>query len=322
MKTKTLIATFFAMALLLPACNTSRVEAWYKQGVLELSENNQEEAIKWLTMASDKKHAPSIALLDSILAEKKIDGLNKRELYEKGQEAMQKNDTSTALFYFNASARQNYAPAKTAMGYAYKEKRPEEAHRLFIEAAAQEERGAQREVISYYLDAGELETSIGLLEWIVKSGNSSDEGQRINEGLLGVLDSTRLVPKAVREAFARGNEALASSNHEEAAKYYRVAAEQDHAPAQLMLGTCYTGGIGVAVDQVEAVKWFRKASDRGNIVAWMHLGMAYAIGKGVEQDRRLALEWLEKAYLSGGLPSVLIPVAEMLIKTINEQTAP
>ena len=50
----------------------------------------------------------------------------------------------------------------------------------------------------------------------------------------------------------------------EAVKWYRKAAEQNHAAAQYNLGVCYANGQGVAKDEVEAVKWYRKAAEQNH----------------------------------------------------------
>jgi TPR repeat protein len=47
-------------------------------------------------------------------------------------------------------------------------------------------------------------------------------------------------------------------------KWYRLAAEQGHAQAQLNLGFCYENGNGVPEDKVEAVKWYRLAAEQGS----------------------------------------------------------
>ena len=41
----------------------------------------------------------------------------------------------------------------------------------------------------------------------------------------------------------------------EAARYYRLAAEQGYAAAQCNLGVCYERGEGVAQDAVEAARY-------------------------------------------------------------------
>jgi TPR repeat protein len=54
------------------------------------------------------------------------------------------------------------------------------------------------------------------------------------------------------------------ANFEEAAKWYRKAAEQGEADAQFALGRCYEEGKGVLADYEEAMKWYRKAADQGH----------------------------------------------------------
>jgi TPR repeat protein len=49
----------------------------------------------------------------------------------------------------------------------------------------------------------------------------------------------------------------------EAAKWYRLAADQGYAYAQFNLGGMYYSGEGVTKDFTEAVKWFRLAADQG-----------------------------------------------------------
>jgi uncharacterized protein len=50
-------------------------------------------------------------------------------------------------------------------------------------------------------------------------------------------------------------------DYAEAAKWYRLAAEQGSASAQNTLGTMYHGGIGVSQDYAEAVKSYRLAAE-------------------------------------------------------------
>ena len=49
----------------------------------------------------------------------------------------------------------------------------------------------------------------------------------------------------------------------EAVKWYRKAAEQNHASAQFNMGNCYAKGLGVAKDYVEAYKWSLLAAAQG-----------------------------------------------------------
>ena len=63
-----------------------------------------------------------------------------------------------------------------------------------------------------------------------------------------------------------------AKDYVEAVKWYRKAAEQNHAEAQYNLGICYAGGQGVEKDYVEAVKWFRKAAEQNDAEAQYSLG--------------------------------------------------
>ena len=53
----------------------------------------------------------------------------------------------------------------------------------------------------------------------------------------------------------------------EAAIWYRKAAEQGNATAQLMLGSMYANGRGVKKHKLAAIKWYRKAAEQGNVEA-------------------------------------------------------
>ena len=53
-----------------------------------------------------------------------------------------------------------------------------------------------------------------------------------------------------------------AQNKEEAAKWYRKAADQGDADAQCNLGYCYKTGDGVTKDPVRAVELYRKAADQ------------------------------------------------------------
>ena len=44
-------------------------------------------------------------------------------------------------------------------------------------------------------------------------------------------------------------------------------------------------------DNAEAVKWFRKAAEQGHAQAQLYLGIRYASGEGVPQDYVLAHMW-------------------------------
>ena len=57
----------------------------------------------------------------------------------------------------------------------------------------------------------------------------------------------------------------------------RAKAEKGDAQSQFELGKAfYFGSLGVAKDEVEAVKWFRKAAEQNHAEAQYNLGVCYA----------------------------------------------
>ena len=85
----------------------------------------------------------------------------------------------------------------------------------------------------------------------------------------------------------------------EAARWYRLAAEQGHAAAQSRLGDFHQFGYGVPQDYAEAVRWHRSAAEQGGAVAQYNLGVRYAIGRGVPQDDGEAVRWCRLAAEQG-----------------------
>jgi hypothetical protein len=81
----------------------------------------------------------------------------------------------------------------------------------------------------------------------------------------------------------------------EAAKWYRRAAEQEHAGGQFNLGLMHWLGLGAPHDYAEAVRWFRRAADQGDEKAQFALGLSYFHGQGVAQDLVAAYMWFDLA---------------------------
>lgn len=54
-----------------------------------------------------------------------------------------------------------------------------------------------------------------------------------------------------------------TKDYAKAVKWFKEAAYQGNAIAQLLLGICYNEGHGVTQDHVEAMKWFEKSAEQG-----------------------------------------------------------
>ena len=61
----------------------------------------------------------------------------------------------------------------------------------------------------------------------------------------------------------------------------------------------YLGGKGVAKDPNEAVRWYRKAAEQGVAIAQVNLGLMYANGNGVLKDEIEALAWYNISAIPG-----------------------
>lgn len=81
----------------------------------------------------------------------------------------------------------------------------------------------------------------------------------------------------------------------QAVEWYQKAAEKGHAEAQYILGDFYYNGVGVTPDTIQAVEWYRKAAERGHTSAQHMMGIAYENGYGIERSEPTAIEWYRKA---------------------------
>ena len=80
-------------------------------------------------------------------------------------------------------------------------------------------------------------------------------------------------------------------NFKLASLWFRKAAEQGHAGAQVNLGTLYLLGRGVSASDREALFWFRRAAAQRDALAFAKLGRMYEQGRGVPQDFVQAHMW-------------------------------
>lgn len=126
-----------------------------------------------------------------------------------------------------------------------------------------------------YLQAGELDQLMEILVPLARGGNARAQF------LMG-------------ELYSRGEGVPQDS--EQAAQWWRKAAEQGMAYAQNELGVVLTDGIGVEADPLQALAWYRKAAEQGLGVAQINIGLIYLNGStGIPQDEPQAVAWFRKA---------------------------
>jgi TPR repeat protein len=84
-----------------------------------------------------------------------------------------------------------------------------------------------------------------------------------------------------------------------AAAWYRRAAEQGNAEAQLAIAGLYYQGEGVPRNYATALEWFRAAASQGSATAQASIAVMYERGLGVRRDPVVAHAWLSVAADSG-----------------------
>jgi hypothetical protein len=80
-------------------------------------------------------------------------------------------------------------------------------------------------------------------------------------------------------------------DYAEAMKWYRKAADQGEANAQVSIGWMYSNGLGVKKDDAEAFKWYLMAAEQGDSGAQQDIGNMYDNGKGIARDAEQAYFW-------------------------------
>lgn len=104
---------------------------------------------------------------------------------------------------------------------------------------------------------------------------------------------------SAENCFNRGRRADQDQRHEDALRWYRRAAERDHAEAQYHLGLMHLNGQGVQHAHDAAARWLRAAADQGHALAQRNLAVLYFRGEGVPRDHAATVEWLNRAAVQG-----------------------
>lgn len=88
---------------------------------------------------------------------------------------------------------------------------------------------------------------------------------------------------------------LEAKNEDEAANWFRLAAEQGDLVAQDKIGGMYLYGIGVQINHQEALKWYRLAAEQGHAWSQRSIATMYEHGRGVPQNFFRAYIWYSLA---------------------------
>jgi TPR repeat protein len=80
---------------------------------------------------------------------------------------------------------------------------------------------------------------------------------------------------------------------------YLVKARAGDMDAQYNLGIMYYHGEGVEKDHDEALKWFHLAAEQNDAEAQYNLGFMYGRGEGGPKNHRLSMEWFQRSAAQG-----------------------
>ncbi|WP_297374266.1 SEL1-like repeat protein [Acidiferrobacter sp.] len=97
----------------------------------------------------------------------------------------------------------------------------------------------------------------------------------------------------------------AAKNYAQAFQWYHKAAAQGDAEAEDNLGLMYAEGRGIPQNYAQALKWYRKAAEQGYANAQDNLGQMYAEGHGVPRDYTEALKWSHKSAAQGNFGGIV-----------------
>jgi TPR repeat protein len=100
-------------------------------------------------------------------------------------------------------------------------------------------------------------------------------------------------------ALGREHETSGRGEYDEASKWYRAAAGQNYAPAEIGLGRIFAGGLGISRDEAEGFRWYCRAATQGESEGMFAVVDALASGSGVRKDTAEALVWYRKAAEKG-----------------------
>jgi TPR repeat protein len=125
---------------------------------------------------------------------------------------------------------------------------------------------------------------------------------------LDKIDAEQAIPACERAVaqqalprlqFQLGRSLEKSGNSKEAARLYKLAADQGWAVAQTGLGDLYANGQGIGQSYEEAARLYKLAADQGLAEAQTNLGALYANGQGVGQSYEEAVSGGQNARHSG-----------------------
>jgi len=111
------------------------------------------------------------------------------------------------------------------------------------------------------------------------------------------VSARRPIQTTAQDCEIRGGEYVLydRATYQSALRIWMPLALDGDADAQNRVGEIYARGLGARPDYEQAALWYRRAAQQGLERAQINLGFLYEKGLGVEQDNQRALDWYRKA---------------------------
>jgi TPR repeat protein len=121
----------------------------------------------------------------------------------------------------------------------------------------------------------------------------------IAASLLACLVTAPLAAAPADSQFRSGLSAYNSGDYLKALDIWLPLAQKEDAPSQAGVGFIYHRGLGVDIDDQKAFFWLRKAAEHGQPEGQMMLGTLYFYGQGVARSYIQAYAWCDVAQDGG-----------------------
>ncbi|MGA2774369.1 MAG: tetratricopeptide repeat protein [Bryobacteraceae bacterium] len=196
-------------------------------------------------------------------------------------------NSEQAVRWYRAAAANGEAAAQYNLGLMLANgegvaKDYDEAAKWFRSAASQGDSMAQYELGLLYFSGNGV--PMNYAEWLKWLQSSARQGYLAAQKELGFwLDFGCRMKRLPKYSIDSKNQSLTCGSSE-AAKWYRLAAQQGDAGSQRELGQMCLEGRGVPQSDTEALKWLHMAADQGEADAQLSLARMYKDGRGVPQD--------------------------------------
>jgi len=200
--------------------------------------------------------------------------------YEKGKEAYENEEYSTALIELEPLALWGNFKAQFYMGAMYDqgngvEKDERKAMKWFRLSAEQGYHKAQHNIgVLYYKGEGVGVDKKQAFKWISLASEDSE-----------AIQSFSALGKFYKEGWG------IEQDYKAAFKWYLKAAELGHEFAQIEVGELYEDGKGTLQDYESAIMWYKRSAEQGNQEAQNLLSNMYKYGRGVRQSNIYAHMW-------------------------------